>query len=140
MRGWNILVLAALDSPSPIPGEALMYYFPSAFIVTYQEALRPLNGAQDTVNVAAIINQIYAAFRLWLLLERKLSMAAQEESLKAVTSVPAVVTNARANMIWNELWPPYQNLVTLYAPEGFNSVSPLAVFARSATNNSSNSR
>lgn len=128
MRGWNILVLAAVDSPSAIPGEALMQYFPSAFMVTYQEVLRPLNGAQDTVNVAATINQIYAAFRLWLLLEKKLSRAAQQESLRAATSAPVVVTNTRANMIWNELWPPYHNLVTLYVPEGFNSVSSSMFF------------
>ena len=60
-RGWNILVLAALNHTSAIPGSVLMSHF-SAFVYTYCDSLASLvPGALETTNAAATINHGYAA-------------------------------------------------------------------------------
>ncbi|KAI0302159.1 hypothetical protein BC826DRAFT_987563 [Russula brevipes] len=89
---WNALLLAALSHKSSVPGALLMTHFP-AFVAAYREALAASSSAaQGIVNAAANINHCYASVKLWLMLER--------------TAMPFV--------IWNELWPPFSNLIDVY--------------------------
>ncbi|THH16358.1 hypothetical protein EW146_g4274 [Bondarzewia mesenterica] len=106
MRGWNILVLAALNHLTAIPGSVLMSHF-SAFVYTYCDSLAsPLYGNPDITGVAVTISHAYAAIKLWLLLDRKLAM--DEWAAKEVNPNDSALTV----MIWNELWPPFQHLIS----------------------------
>ncbi|KAI0273752.1 hypothetical protein BC834DRAFT_227074 [Gloeopeniophorella convolvens] len=115
---WNILLLAALLHENARPGALITAYFPS-FVSTYREALASSSSmVQGIVSAAANINHCYASVKLWLLLERMLSQPQepQEGVVPAATAGPFI--------IWNELWPPFANLITVHdvdTPKGQNT-------------------
>jgi len=105
---WNVLLLAALTHVSPGPGAHLIKYLP-AFVTTYREALAASSSAINGVVLAAAnINHCYASVKLWLLLERMLSQTPEAPDGRAP------ITKAMPFVIWNELWPPFSDLITAY--------------------------
>ena len=105
---WNVLLLAALTHISPGPGAHLIKDFP-AFVTTYREALAASSSAINGVVLAAAnINHCYASVKLWLLLERMLSQT--PETPDGRDPIPKTMPF----VIWNELWPPFSDLITAY--------------------------
>lgn len=63
---------------------------------------------------ASDINQAFIAIKLWLLLARKCAEEALAIGLDAPQSATGFMTEDRnASLVWNELWPPFERLVTL---------------------------
>lgn len=65
---------------------------------------------------AADVNRAYIAIKLWLLLARKCfeeSTVSQIENSAVFTKVDNVDEDINTRMVWNELWPPFEKLVTL---------------------------
>lgn len=107
---WNVLLLAALTHMSPGPGALLIKHF-SAFVTTYREALAASSSAiHGVVLAAANINHCYASVKLWLLLERMLSQTSGTPDADGRAPIP----KAMPFVIWNELWPPFSDLITAY--------------------------
>jgi len=105
---WNVLLLAALTHMSPGPGALLIKHF-RAFVTTYREALAASSSAiHGVVLAAANINHCYASVKLWLLLERMLSQT------PGTPDGRALIPKAMPFVIWNELWPPFSDLITAY--------------------------
>jgi hypothetical protein len=105
---WNVLLLAASTHTSPGPGAHLIKSFP-AFVTTYREALAASSSAINGVVLAAAnINHCYASVKLWLLLERMLSQTPE------ATDGRAPIPKAMPYVIWNELWPPFSDLIAAY--------------------------
>jgi hypothetical protein len=102
---WNVLLLAALLHKSPGPGPLLMKHFP-AFVIAYRESLAASSSVTlGIVNAAANINHCYTSVKLWLLLERMLSQAPDDNTL-----IPKVMPF----VIWNDLWAPFLDLITVF--------------------------
>jgi len=66
------------------------------------------SAAQGIVNAAANINHCCASVKLWLLLERKLSQTPELQNGRVPTP------KAMPFVIWNNLWPPFSDLLTAY--------------------------
>jgi len=92
----------------------------STFVIAYREALTVSSSAsQGLVSAAANINHCYASVKLWLLLDRMLSQ--DPESPDGPTAVP----KTGPFVIWNELWPPFSDLISAHeadVPKGQNMV------------------
>ncbi|KAJ7109404.1 hypothetical protein C8R44DRAFT_286771 [Mycena epipterygia] len=98
VRSWNLLVLAVLLDNS---GNQILPMFDllSAFSTTHHGVLGAYT--QSAVSPATTdINQAYIAIKLWLLLAQKKSSADD-------------LGNATALMVWNELWPPFEAMISI---------------------------
>ncbi|KAJ7632645.1 hypothetical protein FB45DRAFT_913016 [Roridomyces roridus] len=89
VRGWSIIVLAALMDGASNPINSLLELLP-AFSTTHHAVLRaytqsPLNTLESAT---ADLNHAYIAIKLWLLL-----------------SSAGDADNSVSLMVWNELWP-----------------------------------
>lgn len=126
---WNVVLLAALFQKSPGPGAVLMEHFP-AFVIAYREAMAASSSAvQSIVNAAANINHCYASVKLWLLLERMVSQTPKLQDGRAPTP------KAMPFVIWNDLWPPFSDLITIYEADvskGQNTVRATSHIPRTA--------
>ncbi|TFY77906.1 hypothetical protein EWM64_g6106 [Hericium alpestre] len=111
VRAWNILLLCALQTKSNDPGAVLLSHF-TTFVQTFRDTLTPQPRSAGLLNVtvAADINSGYAGIKLWLLLERKLSNAVEDDPFES----SAKPSDVGPFMIWNELWPSFQNLTGMY--------------------------
>lgn len=79
----------------------------SAFVVAYREALGVSSSAiQGLVGAAANINHCYASVKLWLLLDVMLS-----QDPESTDGGGTVVSKTGQFVIWNELWPPFSDLI-----------------------------
>lgn len=114
---WNLLLLTTLSHKFTRAGALLMGHF-STFVVAYREALTVSSSAtQGLVGAAANINHCYASVKLWLLLDRMLSQDPESPDGRAG------VSTAGPFVIWNELWPPFSDLISAHeadVPKGQN--------------------
>lgn len=112
MRTWNVIVLAALSlNGSQCPSLLLRYFH--AFIVSYYNSLEPLQAvASEYLGLGDVesshISRAYIAIKLWLI-----------AVLRSLTSSPGAPSEGSdvANLnqcrtVWNELWPPFEAVVT----------------------------
>ncbi|KAJ7285806.1 hypothetical protein C8J57DRAFT_1431486 [Mycena rebaudengoi] len=100
VRSWNILVLAALVDPSS-SCIAPMFDLLSAFSTTHHTVLRAYTSATSpTESATTDINHAYIAIKLWLLLAQRKSAADNGGNVTAL-------------MVWNELWPPFESMITV---------------------------
>jgi hypothetical protein len=103
---WNILLLTALSHKFTRPGALLMRHF-STFVIAYREALSiSLSATQGVVGAAANINHCYASVKLWLLLDVMLSQDPESGGV--------AISKAGPFVIWNELWPPFSDLISAH--------------------------
>ncbi|KIY43409.1 hypothetical protein FISHEDRAFT_10379, partial [Fistulina hepatica ATCC 64428] len=102
VRTWNILLLAGLldKTESYI---TLLFAHLSSFAMIHHATLRVYLQAGTNPSDAAItdINHAYVAIKLWIMLAMKKSV--REET-----------GNEVAMMVWNELWPPFENVVRVF--------------------------
>jgi hypothetical protein len=120
---WNVFLLAALSHESIYPGKLLMGHF-STFVIAYREVMAASSIlTQGLVNAAANINNCYAAVKLWLLLERRLSQNPQSQD----GHLP--VSRAGPFVIWNELWPPFSVLVNAHETEVLKGQNTVRTFS-----------
>lgn len=114
---WNVLLLTTLSHKFTRSGVLLMGHFPT-FVIAYREALTLTSSAtQGLVSAAANINHCYASVKLWLLLDVMLSQDPESPDGRAA------VSKAGPFVIWNELWPPFSNLINAHeadVPRGQN--------------------
>ncbi|KAH9001155.1 hypothetical protein EDB92DRAFT_2050849 [Lactarius akahatsu] len=114
---WNVLLLTALSHKFTRSGVLLMGHFPT-FVIAYREALTVSSSAiQGLVSAAANINHCYASVKLWLLLDGMLSQDPGSPDGRAA------VPKAGPFVIWNELWPPFSDLISAHeadVPRGQN--------------------
>jgi len=112
---WNLLLLTTLSHKFTRSGALLMRHF-STFVIAYREALAVSSSAiQGLVGAAANINHCYASVKLWLLLDMMLSQDPESPDASGGTAGPFV--------IWNELWPPFSDLISAHeadVPKGQN--------------------
>ncbi|KAI0062284.1 hypothetical protein BV25DRAFT_1804358 [Artomyces pyxidatus] len=123
LRTWNVLLLSALQHQSTSSGVTIMSHFPT-FVLAYRDSLTTSQTFHNIASVAANINHCYASIKLWFLLDRRLSTPLEWADTNP-RSFPN--PNSMALMIWNELWPPFLDLISQHASElqrGQNS--PLA--------------
>lgn len=81
----------------------------STFVFAYREALSvSLSASQGTIGAAANINHCYASVKLWLLLDVMLSQDPES------SDGGAGVSKAGPFVIWNELWPPFSDLISAH--------------------------
>ncbi|KAH9180668.1 hypothetical protein EDB89DRAFT_1920409 [Lactarius sanguifluus] len=108
---WNVLLLTALSHKFTRSGVLLMGHFPT-FVIAYREALTVSSSAtQGLVSAAANINHCYASVKLWLLLDMMLSQD------PGSPDGHAAVSKAGPFVIWNELWPPFSDLISAHEAE-----------------------
>ncbi|KAH9079531.1 hypothetical protein EDB83DRAFT_2343143 [Lactarius deliciosus] len=119
---WNVLLLTALSHKFTRSGVLLMGHFPT-FVIAYREALAVTSSAtQGLVSAAANINHCYASVKLWLLLDLMLSQDPESPDGRAA------VSKAGPFVIWNELWPPFSDLISAHeadVPRGHWQNMPL---------------
>ncbi|KAF7294902.1 hypothetical protein MIND_01028100 [Mycena indigotica] len=99
MRSWNLMVLAVLlDSSDQHVRPMFEIFEPLASL--HHNILRPYSQSSAGLEAAtADINHAYIAIKLWLLLAQK--RATSDEG-----------SNATFFMVWNELWPPLEAMMT----------------------------
>jgi hypothetical protein len=79
----------------------------STFVIAYREALSiSLSATQGVVGAAANINHCYASVKLWLLLDVMLSQDPESGGV--------AISKAGPFVIWNELWPPFSDLISAH--------------------------
>ncbi|THU91128.1 hypothetical protein K435DRAFT_727522 [Dendrothele bispora CBS 962.96] len=100
VRAWNVLVLAVLLDPSE-SWIASVFHQLDTFSVVYHTALRGLVMADSAITD---INHAYIAIKLWMMLAQKKASREGAENLDALT-------------VWNELWPPFESIVTFIQQE-----------------------
>ncbi|KAI0748219.1 hypothetical protein C8Q80DRAFT_1104066 [Daedaleopsis nitida] len=129
VRVWNILALAALSRPSGTSAALLFEHF-LTFSLAYNVSLNPYYNVQMFVDsdsqdrAHADISYAYASIKLWLLLARK---AASEHPGVDASGALQDGEGLAAKMIWNELWPPFETVVSAFEVEARSgNVSPLA--------------
>jgi len=105
VRPWNILVLSALLDPSGA-WVAILFAQLSAFSVAHHAALRGYiqSGTSPPESATTDINHGYIAIKLWLMLAQKKSSRDDMGNITALT-------------VWNELWPPFENLMNVFEVE-----------------------
>ncbi|KAK7054868.1 hypothetical protein VNI00_003331 [Paramarasmius palmivorus] len=105
VRGWNILLLAALKEES-LQWMDLMCSLLGAFTTAHHTALRNHTQSHGIITEAAIldINHAYIAIKLWLILA--------QHKLKEVGT-----SNDVAFRVWDTLWPPFEALVNVFEAE-----------------------
>ncbi|KAI0670290.1 hypothetical protein C8Q78DRAFT_114403 [Trametes maxima] len=128
VRVWNILLVGALSRPTSEAAVLMFQHFP-AFVLAYCTSLNPYHtpsqlsvDAQDRAH--ADISYAYASIKLWLLLARKV---ASEEATVDVAGKLQDGEGLAAKMVWNELWPPFEDVVGAFeADVRAGNNSPLA--------------
>lgn len=128
IRVWNILLIGALSRPDGAAALLMFQHF-TAFTLAYNTAL---NQYQSPAHIASSdaqdrahgdISYAYASIKLWLLLARK--AAAERPPLDASGGLQDGEALA-AQMVWNELWPPFEHVVAAFEADvhaGNSSVS-----------------
>ncbi|OBZ75571.1 hypothetical protein A0H81_04216 [Grifola frondosa] len=130
IRAWNVFLLAALNEPSGALAALLFEHF-SAFSLAYSTSLTPYQHPQqstdpDAQDIAYVdISYAYAAIKLWLLLARK--AAGHQRELSNDTSTVRDGENFASKMVWNELWPPFESVISAFEVDAHTgNLSPLA--------------
>ena len=106
-----MILLAALSMSERRCCGIISRYF-SAFISPYYVALEPLqmvtsgHAAPGDVE-PSIVSRAFISIKLWLLVIHKSSMVDQT----AGTSAQEESSTQGCNMVWNELWPPFEAVV-----------------------------
>ncbi|TFK89146.1 hypothetical protein K466DRAFT_545801 [Polyporus arcularius HHB13444] len=116
VRGWNNLALAALSRPSGTSAAMLFEHF-STFSLAYNlsisqyQSVQMLDNSEAQDRAHADISYAYAAIKLWLLLARKASIG---HSGVDATGALQDAEGIAAKMVWNELWPPFEAVITAF--------------------------
>lgn len=115
VRDWSIITLRAIQSSSP---RAAAHFFShlSRFSYVYHLSLRmhththSLGLPRDLE--ASEISYAFTAIKLWLLLSRRCATKgpiSQSQEIHEERSSQ----DRNAYQVWNELWPPFENLITM---------------------------
>ncbi|KAK7019346.1 hypothetical protein R3P38DRAFT_2978554 [Favolaschia claudopus] len=102
VRSWNVIVLAVLlDTSSNQQTVSIMFDFLSAFSMTHHAVLRAYTQTAVSMAESATsdINHAYIAIKLWLLLAHRKSQTDDSGNATALT-------------VWNELWPPFEAVIS----------------------------
>jgi len=100
IRAWNILAMAALLDPSA-NWSAMLFAQLHNCSYAHRSALR-VHGHSGTVSEemsTADINHAYITIKLWMMLAQKVSVDSQASNLASLA-------------VWNELWPPFESLLS----------------------------
>lgn len=116
---WNILVLEALQKPSLKGVTSQVFAHLPAFSAAYHSSLRShiqtFGVSQDVFSFD--INQAYIAIKLWLLLSSHSSEVKPSDERTDVSPDDQITEDRNASLVWNELWPAFENLVSLSDPD-----------------------
>ncbi|KAK1236541.1 hypothetical protein PQX77_000234 [Marasmius sp. AFHP31] len=123
IRGWSILVLAALIEDSDDWADLMLSQL-GPLSVAHHAALRSYIQPTGAITDSAIadINHAYIAIKIWLIL-------AQRKSAKVGAG------NDIALKVWDTLWPPFETLIQTFETETlalltWSTVADLFVFLR----------
>lgn len=129
VRVWNTLLIGALSRPDGAAATLMFKHF-TAFTLAYSTSLNHYHSSAVVTGTDAVqdrahgdISYAYASIKLWLLLARK--AVPERPATDAASGLQDAETLA-AQMVWNELWPPFENVVSVFEAEvraGNNSVS-----------------
>ncbi|KZT09437.1 uncharacterized protein LAESUDRAFT_741739 [Laetiporus sulphureus 93-53] len=133
LRVWNILVLAALQTPIGAHTFAFWGYFPD-FSLAFCQSLGAYQQPQHTTGfdphapAHGEVSSAYAAIKLWLLLARKI---AQQNSHDGISGGLKRVSKdgelQSIKMVWNDLWPPFERMMGVFEVDAHaGDTSPLA--------------
>jgi hypothetical protein len=128
VRSWNILAWAALSNPSDKWVSILLAQLP-AFSLVHSFSLRAYTqSAANPTPASAItdINRAYLSIKLWMMLARKNALHGNNFTLKKEDAGISA-----EDLVWNELWPAFESLATVFEVEGYtenNSVSGMPSF------------
>ena len=105
IRVWNVLALSALATSKTNFASILRRQF-SAFTLVYCTVLSTHRQIPTDVDAQDIVHEdlssAYVSIKLWLLLAHKFEITTAEMSSDE---------DLTDSMIWNELWPPFENVV-----------------------------
>ena len=119
VRTWNMILLAALSLPSNRCLPLILAHF-HAFSFSYYTSLDPRlfmaaeqqgSGDVDISN----ISRACVSIKLWLLVIQK---AAQPSELDTGGSRREHLEISGTEMVWNELWPPFEAIVNVLSRDG----------------------
>jgi hypothetical protein len=119
VRAWNILALAALMEPSTKWSTMLFAQLHNCSYA-HRAALRVQRhpGAISVDLSTADINHAYITIKLWVMLAQKVSADGQASNLTPFA-------------VWNELWPPFESLLSVLENEaraGLSLVSKISAY------------
>jgi hypothetical protein len=118
-------MLTALKSKSTVFASILCSHFQS-FTSIFQTSLRHYVqfGSNPQDFAAADINRAFVAVKLWILVTEMLDGFTQVEKSKEDEQQFDFTTGNHGSvmLIWNELWPPFESLVNLFAVEAQHGV------------------
>ncbi len=130
VRAWNVLILSALQSTSSGPASALLQNL-GKFSAPYSMSLRMhvISTSLPIDITAADVNHAYVAIKLWLLLTQKSSRGnAEKEQGPVITGTAQSPRNEDeyAWLVWNELWPAFERLISLCESDGGKKVASVS--------------
>ncbi|KAH9951250.1 hypothetical protein B0H21DRAFT_272251 [Amylocystis lapponica] len=137
VRTWNALALGALVHKNSAQAALLFDYFP-LFSQTYHISLSHYQHLQPPIELDAQstahtdLSSAYAAIKLWLLLAQRSAVRQREisENRGEGDSNANVLQNGEifsARMVWNELWPPFESVMSAFEADALaGHVAPLA--------------
>jgi hypothetical protein len=120
VRAWNILALAALMEPSA-NWSAMLFAQLHNCSYAHRTALR-LHGPSGAISVetsTADINHAYITIKLWVMLAQKVSAD----------------NNLAPFAVWNELWPPFESLLSALETEARAGLSLVSITMVYVVNN-----
>ncbi|KAF5358295.1 hypothetical protein D9756_001552 [Leucocoprinus leucothites] len=114
MRAWNVLAIAALSDGAETFWATQLFKQLKAFSATYFNVLSSHLKAGGLIldTASGDINQVDVAIKLWLMIARK-----SQDSCRYGEPV--------YDLVWNELWPPFGNIVNALEVEAQTGVSPV---------------
>lgn len=116
MRAWNALALESLQSGAEGKPAVQLFENFASFSATYHISLRAhtLTLGLSPEMTSSEINQAFIAIKLWLLLSRKCTEEAQAiDNDEMLPLAVYVLEDRNASLVWNELWPPFERLISL---------------------------
>ncbi|KAG8969662.1 hypothetical protein FRC03_001534 [Tulasnella sp. 419] len=132
VRAWNALALAALSSASITPTTNLLINL-SAFSLSYTKSLLALASNSNILDSAALeVNRAVIAAKLWMMMCKKKSetlvtSGGYDDDQPIIVDTRKGSTDESANWemaVWNELWPPFEAVLTETMPDGSEEVTP----------------
>jgi hypothetical protein len=122
LRTWNLILLAAVRQNDSTTRLILGQF--RGFTRIYQTTLNQTDNA---------ISRAYIAVKLWILISRR-SIASTEEDSNP-TGDTAVTENITMMMIWSELWPPLEAVITALEQHGSSSSLMASNYRRASEHN-----
>ncbi|KAH8117558.1 hypothetical protein DFH11DRAFT_1504486 [Phellopilus nigrolimitatus] len=130
VRAWNVLVLQALQTSFATDRSAMrLFSHLSTFSAVYHTSLwlhgHSIGLPQELTT--SDVNQAFIALKLWSLLARKCSEEMLADDAIVLSTTDHASENRNILMVWNELWPPFERLVSLSEADAeAGDITPIA--------------